>query len=95
MLSGCGGVVYRVDPQTRESTVVRRFSRQDDLIYESIESSLAEERAGQRPSGGANTWRQYWRARIVAWRHYGHPQYEDYLYRRRTEIGLVPMERPQ
>jgi hypothetical protein len=95
MLSGCGGVVYRVDPQTRESTVIRRFSHQEDLIYESIDSSLADERAGKRPSGGMKTWRQYWRASILAWRRHVHPQYEEYFFRRRAQIGLTSIERPE
>ena len=93
VLSGCGGVVYRVDPQTREATVIRRFSRTEDLIYHSIDSSLAEEKAGKPPSGGTKTWREYWRSSIAVWRQYNHPQYEEYLVRRRAEVGLFALQR--
>lgn len=90
LLSGCGGVVYQIDPQTHQATQVAKFSRAGDLIYYSIDASLVEEKAGKHPSGGVKTWHEFWQNCIAAWRRYGHPQYETYFLRRRAERGLPP-----
>ena len=92
LLSGCGGgVVYQIDPQTHQATRVAKFSRAEDVIYYSIDSSLTDEKDEKQPSGGVKTWREYWRRSISAWRKAGHSQYETYFLRRRAEIGLRPL----
>jgi hypothetical protein len=92
VLSGCGGgVVYQIDPQTHQATRVAKFSRAEEFIYYSIDSSLAEEKGGKRPSGGVKTWHEYWRRSISAWREAGHSQYETYFIRRRAQVGLRPL----
>jgi hypothetical protein len=87
-LAGCGGVVYERDPHTGKFVETHRFSRQEDIIYISIDSALAEEKAGKSPSGGFKTWRESWQSSVAAWRRYGNLQYEEYFRRRRKEMEL-------
>lgn len=96
ILVGCGGVVYEFNPKTGELVKKPGFSRVDDFIYYSIDSSLAEEARGQRPSGGRKdeSWREFWRESILAWRKDNNRKYEDYLLRRRKELGLRDLNGP-
>ncbi len=86
--AGCGGVVYTYDPQTREITNVRRLSRADDFIYESIDSHLSVEKRGVKPPGGHTSWATFWQARIRYWRESADSGYETYYRRRRSEMQL-------
>ena len=94
ILASCGGgVEYALDPKTHRITSVRHFSSEKEIIYHSIDSALADEMQHRRPSGGVKTWREYWQNSISAWRQYKNFEYENYLYRRRRELGLKELER--
>ena len=62
------------------------------MMYDSIDLALKEELRGRHPSGGSKTWREYWEARIAAWRRYNNVDYENYFYRHRKELGLKDVQ---
>ena len=87
-LTACSGVVYEYNPATQKVVEKARPSSWDQLIYSSIDSHLSDEMQGRRPSGGKKNWDEFWRASISMWRSQRSPQYEEYLLRRRKELGL-------
>ena len=60
----------------------------------SIDLDLAREQRHEHPPGGRQTWRDYWQWRISLWhKDKSSRQYEQYLARRRKELGLPSVNR--
>jgi hypothetical protein len=66
----------------------QRHARADKWMQTSIDTELAREKRGERPSASKQTWREYWQWRISLWRKERRKDYEQYLLRRRKEMGL-------
>jgi hypothetical protein len=90
LLAGCRSMPFhRSNPKTKTVTT----GRGGKMMRASIDSELAREKRGERPSAGKKTWREYWEWRISLWRRDKHKQYEQYLIRRRKEVGLKDVRR--
>jgi hypothetical protein len=87
LFTGCAflqGPQSKAKPKRKTGTTVRA----EKWMRVSIDSELAREKRGERPSSGKKTWREYWQWRISLWRKQKHQKYEQYFVQRRKELGL-------
>lgn len=69
-------------------------ARAQNWMRTSIDMELGREKRGEHPPSGRNTWRDYWEWRISLWhKDKKSHQYEQYLARRRKELGLPEVRR--
>jgi hypothetical protein len=69
-------------------------ARGDKWMLTSIDLELQREKRGERPPSAKRTWREYWDWRRSLWRKQkSAKQYDEYLARKRKELGLADVRR--
>lgn len=96
MLSGCAWWhANQAHPKSSSSSAQQAPTRRaittrgQKWMLTSIDLELQREKRGEHPPSGKATWQEYWKWRTSLWRKQKEAkQYDQYLSRRRKELGL-------